>query len=129
MRTLTNEKMERLVSHAEECARSAAQAHGLRLQIDYDDIFSASVNDRGLTDAIRATACELDLPVVDLEEPMRFSEDFGEFGKACPSAMFFLGAGKDLPALHNPDYDFPDEIIPTGAEMFHRTVKRLLGAN
>jgi hypothetical protein len=28
-------------------------------------------------------------------------------------AMFGLGSGT-TPALHNPDYDFPDEIIPTG---------------
>ncbi len=129
LRTLTDERMAKLVSRAEECARTVSTAHGLRLQIDYDDVFSASVNDNALTQMIRQSAGELGLPLSNLEEPMRFSEDFGEFGKICPSVMFFLGAGVDHPALHNPDYDFPDELIPTGASMFHRTAMRLLGGN
>ena len=129
LRTLTDERMAQLVSRAEECARKVSTEHGLQLHIDYDDVFSASVNDSALTQMIRQSAGELGLSLSDPEEPMRFSEDFGEFGKICPSVMFFLGAGVDHPALHNPDYDFPDELIPTGASMFHHTAMRLLGGN
>jgi hypothetical protein len=39
--------------------------------------------------------------------------------------MFGLGAG-DVPALHNPDYDFPDEIIPHGIFMFHHIINQLI---
>jgi metal-dependent amidase/aminoacylase/carboxypeptidase family protein len=60
---------------------------------------------------------------------MRFSEDFGEFGRACKSALFFLGAGETHPALHNPDYDFPDALIASGAAVLHETAIRLLGRN
>jgi metal-dependent amidase/aminoacylase/carboxypeptidase family protein len=59
--------------------------------------------------------------------PMRASEDFGLFGHSAASAMFFLGAGERHPALHNPDYDFPDDLIPIGARIFMRTVRNLLG--
>ena len=31
--------------------------------------------------------------------------------------MFFLGAGERA-ALHNPDYDFPDDLIPIGSRVF-----------
>ena len=41
--------------------------------------------------------------------------------------MFFLGAGERHPTLHNPDYDFPDDLIPIGSRIFMRTARNLLG--
>jgi metal-dependent amidase/aminoacylase/carboxypeptidase family protein len=41
---------------------------------------------------------------------------------------FGLGSGLS-PALHNPDYDFPDEIIPTGINLFHQISKQILNAH
>jgi metal-dependent amidase/aminoacylase/carboxypeptidase family protein len=46
-------------------------------------------------------------------------EDFGLFTQHYPGAMFGLGSGTDSPALHNPDYDFPDDIITTEYLFFH----------
>jgi len=40
--------------------------------------------------------------------------------------MFGLGAGEDTPALHHVDYDFPDEIIPYGVEMFYGIATSML---
>jgi metal-dependent amidase/aminoacylase/carboxypeptidase family protein len=42
-------------------------------------------------------------------------------------AMFGLGSGS--PALHNPDYDFPDDIILTGINLFHQISKQILNAH
>jgi metal-dependent amidase/aminoacylase/carboxypeptidase family protein len=59
--------------------------------------------------------------------PMRPSEDFGHFGAKAPAAMFFLGAGESYPSLHNPDYDFPDDLIGIGARVFMRALRDVLG--
>ena len=40
--------------------------------------------------------------------------------------MFFLGAGERHPGLHEPNYDFPDELIEIGARVFMRTIRNLL---
>ena len=40
--------------------------------------------------------------------------------------MFWLGAGEDMPQLHNPDYDFPDEIIPVGSAVFAGVIDAIL---
>ena len=40
--------------------------------------------------------------------------------------MFGLGAGKTTPALHHADYDFPDELIPTGINMFGELIINIL---
>ena len=37
--------------------------------------------------------------------------------------MFALGAGDTSPQLHNPDYDFPDELIPVGFKLFREIVE------
>ena len=58
---------------------------------------------------------------------MRASEDFGVFGHGAASAMLYLGAGEGHPALHNPDYDFPDDLIPIGSRIFMCAARRLLG--
>ncbi len=58
---------------------------------------------------------------------MLASEDFGLFGRVAPSAMFLLGAGEACPGLHNPDYDFPDELIGIGAGVLMRTLRELCG--
>jgi hypothetical protein len=42
--------------------------------------------------------------------------------------MFGLGSGKTSPALHNPDYDFPDDII-LGINLFHQISKQILNAH
>ena len=67
------------------------------------------------------------VPLAPGELPMRASEDFGRFGKVARSAMLFLGAGETHASLHNPDYDYPDELIGIGARVFMRTLRQLLG--
>ncbi|MCY6381188.1 amidohydrolase [Hoeflea prorocentri] len=129
LRTVTDDAMGTLVSSAETVAQETARHHGLALNISYDDVFSACDNDPALIVQLRESAKRLGLTIRDLDDPFRFSEDFGEFGSAGASAMFFVGAGLGQPALHNPDYDFPDDIIQTGTSMFYETTCRLLGEN
>lgn len=128
LRTVAGKRMERLVEEASTIARDTAKEHALICQIDFDDVFRACDNDARLIETFRQSAADLGLDVTELDEPLRFSEDFGEYAAIAPSAMFFLGAGTDHPALHNPDYDFPDELIRSGTLMFLATINRLLGS-
>jgi amidohydrolase len=127
LRTRLDARMADLAAAAEELARRVAAGDGLRCAIDYDEVFVASMND---ADAVARLASALEAENVPFDDdglPMRASEDFGLFGHGSKSAMFFLGAGMDLPALHNPDYDFPDDLIPIGARVFVRVVRQMLG--
>jgi hypothetical protein len=36
-----------------------------------------------------------------------------------------LGAGENHPELHNPDYDFPDEIAPIGIQLFESLIREI----
>lgn len=127
LRTRLDERMAALCADAEELVRRTARESGLACEIDYHEIFVASMNAPEAVEHLR-TALDQD-GIVHNEDslPMRASEDFGIFGRNAPSAMFFLGAGEHHPALHNPDYDFPDDLIPIGARIFMRTARNLLG--
>jgi amidohydrolase len=127
LRTRLDERMADLVTAAEALVRQEAGAGGLGHAIDYHEVFMASLNDE---EATRHLAAALDAEGVSYDEaelPMRASEDFGRFGHGAKSAMLFLGAGERHPQLHNPDYDFPDDLIPIGARIFLRTARTLLG--
>jgi metal-dependent amidase/aminoacylase/carboxypeptidase family protein len=111
-----------------QLAETTAAAHGLTVSFTHHDDFSASVNHPAATDQIGKALDALNIPQTEGDLPMRASEDFGRFGHyGTKSAMLFLGAGFATPDLHNPDYDFPDDLIPLGVKIFHRIAQDLLG--
>ena len=61
-----------------------------------------------------------------IRDRFKFGEDFGWFSKKYKTAMFGLGAGIETPALHNANYDFPEEIIETGINMFKTIISKIL---
>jgi len=127
LRTLTDSGMDALVARAERLANDAARASGLSVEISYSDIFRHCEN---APEAVAHLRRALDMEGVPHDRgdlPMRPSEDFGHLGANAPAAMFFLGAGERHAALHNPDYDFPDDLIGIGARVFMRTLRDLLG--
>ncbi|MBV2187517.1 MAG: M20/M25/M40 family metallo-hydrolase, partial [Rhizobium sp.] len=127
LRTLVDAGMAELCAEAEALVRTTAKTEKLDLEITYDDIFLHCENaPEAVADLVRA----LDAEGIGHDRgnlPMRASEDFGRFRAVAPSAMFFLGSGESHPALHNPDYDFPDELIAIGARVFMRVVRDILG--
>lgn len=126
LRTLTDAPMAALRAGAETLARREARTHGLTVAFETHDAFAASVNHPEATDHLAKALTTLNIPHSAHDLPMRASEDFGRFGAApTKSAMLFLGAGEAHPALHNPDYDFPDALIPLGAQIFHRVLQDL----
>jgi len=57
--------------------------------------------------------------------PRTASEDFSYMLEAKPGAFIFIGNGKGEGAcdVHNPHYDFNDDIIPLGASFFVRLIE------
>ena len=127
LRTRRDDRMGNLCASAEALVTRIADAHGLSSLYDYREIFVASVNAPDAVEHLRRALDEEGVLHGEESLPMRASEDFGIFGHDAASAMFFLGAGEQHPALHNPDYDFPDDLIPIGSKVFMRTARNLLG--
>lgn len=107
-------------------ARRVAGAEGLSVDIRRCFAFQANRNDGAATELVVQAARDLGLHVAEREHPFKWGEDFGAFTARYKGCMFGLGAGVDSPALHNPDYDFPDELIPTGSALFDAAVRAFL---
>jgi metal-dependent amidase/aminoacylase/carboxypeptidase family protein len=128
LRALEDAAMAALRAQAMAMAEAEARARGLTIAFETHDNFAASVNHPEATARIIAALDALGIAHDPGDLPMRASEDFGRFGQpGTRSAMLFLGAGQDHPALHNPDYDFPDALIAPGVAIFHQIARELLG--
>ncbi|WP_353184719.1 amidohydrolase [Bosea sp. (in: a-proteobacteria)] len=125
LRTLNDAQMGALCEAAEMLAREAAIEDRLSLEISYHDVFHHCENAPEVVALLRRAMDEENVPHGETP-PSRGSEDFGLFGRKAKSAMFLLGSG-DTAHLHNPDYDFPDDAIATGARVFMRALRNLLG--
>ena len=126
LRSQTDQGMAALRGSAETLAWQLAKRGGLKVGFEDHDIFHASVNHPQAVSVLRAALDAEGVPHSD-GETMRGSEDFGRFAEVSTSAMFFLGAGENHPALHNSDYDFPDDLIPLGARIFLRAIRSIVG--
>lgn len=118
--------MDRLTERAAELANGVAASYGLKIETKLTQVFPATENDPELVNVIVQSATELGLKVTRMETPFGWSEDFGHFTEKFRGALFGLGAGTDHPALHNPDYDFPDKLIEPGVKLFAGIVEKLL---
>jgi amidohydrolase len=127
LRTTGDDSLESLETKARKRAITIAEEFGLSVDFEVCDHFAASIND---PDAYKVAAIAMNaigIPYGDAGVPMRASEDFGVFGWDAKAAMLCLGPGEDYAALHNPDYDFPDDLIPIGCAIFERIARDLLG--
>jgi hippurate hydrolase len=52
------------------------------------------------------------------------SEDFADMLHTVPGAYCWVGMGSTAGALHNPNYQFDDEIIPVGSSLLARLVEQ-----
>lgn len=128
LRTSGDAGLESLEATACNLATSVAAEFGLRVAFEVCDNFAASINDTDAFNVAAAAMTSLGVAYGDEGVPMRASEDFGVFGWTAKAAMLCLGPGENYAALHNPDYDFPDDLIPVGSAIFERITRDLLGS-
>jgi hippurate hydrolase len=107
-----------------------AQGYGGEVEIDYQHGAPVVINSAPETEFARQVAEELVGPerVIAPFPPVTGSEDFAYYLQHRPGCFLRLGNGADGPSLHNPKYDFNDEILTVGAEYWTRLVERYLEA-
>jgi amidohydrolase len=126
LRTWNNKQMELLKTNVLDIVERICAQFGLNHTSEWLEYFPASNNAPECCSTIKKAAKELNLNLIEKPHPFKFGEDFGWYAKTYKCAMFGLGAGIHTPALHNADYDFPDEIIETGITLFISIISNLL---
>ena len=126
LRTMSNARMESLIADALAVVERSKGA--LKVGVQWHDIFPSVVNNADATTIARDVARKLGHAINEMALPMRWSEDFGRIGDDGPkAAMLYIGSGETQPQLHNPDYDFPDALLPVVIDQFCGIVESLLG--
>lgn len=126
LRSFQTNDLQKLKELTLQTASEIAAQYGLTCQVSYQEEFPATVNHPEQVWQVQQAATKLQLNLQQAVHPFRWSEDFGHFTAAYNGALFGLGSGMEQPQLHHSDYDFPDELIPTGAALFYGIAQEIL---
>lgn len=126
LRSFSNKSMNILTDKLNDIIHKIADKHGVKVTVEETETFQANMNDEESVEFVKKAAEEIGADKREISFPFKWGEDYGVFTDKFPGAMFGIGSGRDQPALHNPDYDFPDEIIETGMKMFYGISKQIL---
>ncbi|MHC4127633.1 MAG: M20 metallopeptidase family protein [Planctomycetota bacterium] len=129
VRTLKAEVRDLAERRIAEVAEAVARAHGCRAEVDCRRGYPPTVNDAGAVAIFNDVAAKAlgDDRVVEMPDPVMGGEDFAFYGQVVPACFFVLGlvpAGGSMAELHQPAFDFNDDAIATGVELFCRLALR-----
>ena len=109
-----------------------AASFGASVNVTYERRYPPTVNAlRETEDAIRAAAETVGMNNVNTSPtPSMGSEDFAYMLLAKPGSYIWIGNGRGEGScmIHNPGYDFNDEILPIGASYWAHLSQSLLTA-
>ena len=126
----TNEAVHQQIHEGMKRAFDIVKTLGGNYELKFEIGGPPMINDKGVADLIEQTGKEMlgDENVREIEKTLG-AEDFGEFLKHAPGAMFTLGtqkAGHEEYLLHHPKFDLDERALPIGTAMLVETVKRFL---
>ncbi len=127
IRAFDQEELDSLLEKIEKEVERVATQENLKFEITYLEAFAVSKNDPNAAEIAESAMKDLGMDISQKAEPFRWSEDFGLFSQSCPSYLFGLGSGENCPQLHEPTYDFPDELIETGVKVFEKIARKVNG--
>lgn len=126
VRCWNDENLRQLERGIIELAKSRAQEEQLEVSFSFTQSFHANQNAPEAVRVVKSAAKSANLALLEKQSPFKWGEDFGLFTAKYKGCMFGLGAGESVPALHNPDYDFPDEITASGVSIFSQILHEIL---
>ena len=115
-------------SRIKQIATGIASTFEAKAEVDYQRRYPATINYAKQADiAIKAAKNVVgEASVIIDPNPSMGAEDFAFMLKKIPGAYVWLGAGQGA-NLHNPSYNFNDEVLTTGVEYFIEIVNQELG--
>ena len=133
VRTFSHDIMAQIENAMRRTAENTAQAFGATATLNFAVKFAPLVNDEKETAFIADCAAGL-VGEADVERnrgPIMASEDFSYMLEKCRGAYINIGnGGPGTPTsvpVHNPAYQFNDEILPLGSALYARLVEAKLG--
>ncbi|WP_250523495.1 MULTISPECIES: M20 aminoacylase family protein [unclassified Caballeronia] len=139
VRTFTTDTLNMIEARLRHIAHSTAKAHGCKVTVHFLRECPPTVNTRAEAEFASTVMAEVvGSENVDTDiEPTMGADDFAVLLGARPGCYAFLGNGDGTHRatghgsgpcmLHNPSYDFNDELLPIGATCWVQLTLRFLG--
>jgi len=140
VRTFTLEVLDLIEQRMRQIAEHTSAAFGVSCEFEFDRNYPPTINSPHEADFARKVMAGIvgDTQVLP-QEPTMGAEDFAYMLQAKPGAYCFIGNGDGVHremghgggpcTLHNPSYDFNDELIPLGATYWVRLAEAWLAAD
>jgi len=131
VRCFSNELRDALPGKMRSLVAAVAESYGVGAALAFEDAgFAATVNDAGAAErALRAAARTVGRDHVSTScKASMGAEDFSEMLRHRRGAYVWLGAGVDVPGLHDPRFDFNDELLVVGSELYANMALEALGS-
>ncbi|MEP7281139.1 MAG: M20 aminoacylase family protein [Rubrivivax sp.] len=137
VRTFTTEVLDLIERRMQQVAEATCAAFEVECDFEFRRNYPPTVNHAAETEFARAALADVVGAdhVLDFE-PTMGAEDFSYFLQAKPGCYFLIGNGDGAHRdgghglgpcmLHNPSYDFNDDLIPLGATAWVRLAERWL---
>jgi hippurate hydrolase len=132
-RSMTTAVPDHIEATMERIVGGICAAHGASYEFSYRRNFVPTVNTAAEAEIAAAVARRVvgEANVVGDSRPVMTSEDFGYMLQARPGAYLLLGNGEEGVggcSLHNPAYDFNDDILGIGADFWVELIETQLKA-
>ncbi len=137
VRTFTHEVLDLIEKRMKQIAEHVSAAHDAACDFRFVRNYPPTINSAAETEFARQVMASIVGPDnVELQEPTMGAEDFAYMLQAKPGAYCFIangdgshremGHGGGPCMLHNPSYDFNDDLIPLGATYWVRLAEAWL---
>lgn len=128
VRTFDPAVQDRLEAALRELVEGTAKAAGCTATIDYVRYYPATINDAACANHVLEASRALFGGALVPDAPAATSEDFAFMLREVPGAYVWLGQGSSTHAspLHDPRYDFNDDVLATGAVLLASLAERRL---
>lgn len=120
LRTLSDTLFDTLIHKVSALIRGLEVATGAAIRLEQKVYYPVVRNPRPLVERLYGVLDSMD--DTELVEPVMAAEDFSEYQRCVPGVFFFLGVngGHGGAPLHSPGFDFDEDVLLTGAEVYRR---------
>jgi amidohydrolase len=112
----------------EQVVRGVCESMGAQYNLQYTQGYPPLLNDEEMAQWVRQCAIDVvgEQKVVE-PEPTMGGEDMAFYLEKAKGCFFFLGVGREgCASLHNPKFDFNEDVLPLGVETYCRLGFELL---
>jgi amidohydrolase len=113
----------------EKIIRGVCESMGADYELNFEFAYPPTINDEFMADVVgRCAAMVVGKENVLVPDKIMGGEDFSFYAQNSKGCFFFLGVGREgSTPVHNPKFDFKEDLMLLGVETYCRVALELLG--